>query len=444
MCRTSVLGGHTEKCDQCEFTRISYNSCRNRHCPKCGNTERAKWLHSRQGELLPLPYFHVVFTVPEAIARIAFYNKDVVYGILFGTAAETLLTLARDPKHLGCEIGFFGILHTWGQNLLHHPHVHFVIPDGGISPDRKWISCRPAFFLPAKVLSRLFRRLFLEALRRAFQKRQLQFCGEITALQQHAAFRNYLLPLQRAEWVVYAKPPLGGPHKVLDYLGRYTHRVALSNDRILDVSNAQVTFQWRDYRANNKYKSRRMSLAADEFIRRFLMHTLPAGFQRIRYFGFLANRFRKPKLALCRKLLSDPIAELLPAPETCRDFAALLSEPFRHCPKCSTGTLIRILFLPPYRWPQRPPIPHEQAPHSSHRARCFTSSPARQCARHAARHATTPHNNLPSSPSRLRQAVRWPFCPCCCPKNLPRQRFRQHLSPAVSHSIPITDLFVAV
>jgi len=355
VCRTSVLGGHAEICSQCDFTRISYNSCRNRHCPKCQNTERAKWLESRRGELLPVEYFHVVFTVPEPIARIAFYNKELVYGILFRAASETLLTIARDRQHLGAEIGFFGILHTWGQNLLHHPHIHFVIPGGGISPDLQWVSCRPGFFLPVKVLSRLFRRLFLKALREAFEKQQLRFPGEIEGLQQQPAFQNYLLPLEQAEWVVYAKPPFGGPQKVLDYLGRYTHRVALSNDRILNVSNGEVTFQWRDYRTRDKYQSRVMMVPADEFIRRFLIHTQPPRFQRIRYFGFMANRFRKEKLELCRKLLSNPITDLLPAPAQCHDReAALLTQLFHHCPQCRTGILIRMA-LPVYRWPAEPP-----------------------------------------------------------------------------------------
>jgi hypothetical protein len=356
VCRTSVLGGHAEKCAQCDFTRISYNSCRNRHCPKCQNTDRARWLESRQGELLPVEYFHVVFTVPEEIARIAFYNKEIVYGILFRAASETLQTIAGDPKHLGAEIGFFGILHTWGQNLLHHPHVHFVIPGGGIRPDGAWIGCRPGFFLPVRVLSRLFRRLFIELLRAAFTNGKLKFFGGLESLREEAALDHYLAPLVKTEWVVYAKKPFGGPRKVLDYLGRYTHRVALSNDRILDVSDAQVTFRWRDYRAKTKYKSRTMTVSADEFIRRFLIHTLPPGFRRIRYFGLMASRFRKEKLALCRNLLSELTSELLPAPPQCGAVAAVFrSQPFPRCPKCQTGILIRIAILPGYRWPARPP-----------------------------------------------------------------------------------------
>jgi hypothetical protein len=356
VCRTSALGGHAEKCGQCDFTRISYNSCRNRHCPKCQNTERAKWLESRQGELLPVEYFHVVFTIPEELARIALQNKEAVYGILFRSAAETLLTIARDPKHLGAEIGFFGILHTWGQNLLHHPHVHFVVPGGGVGPDGEWVSCRPGFFLPVRVLSRLFRRLFLKALREAFQRSQLQFFGQIETLKDQAAFHRHLEPLENTDWVVYAKPPFGGPQKVLDYLGRYTHRVAISNNRLVDISAGEVRFRWKDYRGKAKQKSRVMTLRADEFIRRFLMHTLPPGFQRIRYFGFLANRLRKEKLALCRKLLSSPVAELLPGSTQCREVSqAVSAHSFRRCPNCNSNILIRILFLPAYRWPERPP-----------------------------------------------------------------------------------------
>jgi len=356
LCRTSALGGHAEKCSHCDYTRIAYNSCRNRHCPKCQNTERAKWLESRRGELLPVEYFHVVFTIPEQLARIAFYNKEVVYGILFRTAAETLATIARDPKHLGAEIGFFGVLHTWGQNLLHHPHVHFVVPGGGLSPDRKWVSCRPGFFLPVKVLSRLFRRLFLKALSQAFGRKQLQFFGGIERLKDETAFRDFLAPLEKTEWVVYAKLPFGGPQQVLEYLGRYTHRVAISNHRIRHVSNGQVSFQWKDYRAGNRQKQRLMTLPAEEFIRRFLIHTLPTGFQRIRYFGLLANRFRKEKLTLCRQLLNGAAGELLPDVVQCGNMLRATDPAvFHRCPNCRTGVLIRIAMIPAYRWPLRPP-----------------------------------------------------------------------------------------
>ena len=357
VCRTAALGGHVEECGRCHHTRIAYNSCRNRHCPKCQNGERAKWLESRKAELLPVEYFHVVFTIPEELARIAFYNQQTVYGILMRTASETLLTIARDPRHLGAEIGFFAILHTWGQNLRHHPHLHCVIPGGGISPDHdRWIACPPGFFLPVRVLSRLFRRLFLEALQKAFQKEELRFVGDIEALKETAAFASYLAPLAQREWVVYAKPPFGGPRQALEYLGRYTHRVAISNERLLAVDNGEVTFQWKDYRHKHKQKSRVMTLAVDEFIRRFLMHTLPAGFQRIRHFGFLSNRHRKEKLGLCRKLLSSPVAELLPEPIPCRVLPGILTiRPPARCPKCKTGLMLQVGLVPPYRWPQRPP-----------------------------------------------------------------------------------------
>lgn len=361
LCRTAALGGHVERCSQCDFTRIAYNSCRNRHCPKCQNAERAHWLESRKAELLPVEYFHVVFTIPEELARIAFHNKEALYGILFRTASETLLTIARDPKHLGAEIGFFAILHTWGQNLLHHPHVHCVVPGGGLSPDyEQWTGCKPGFFLPVRVLSRLFRRLFLEALEEAFESGRLKFFGALEELRDPSAFTAYLTPLKSREWVVYAKPPFGGPQQALEYLGRYTHRIALSNQRILhvnnsDVNNGEVTFQWKDYRSPHKQKSRTMTLPADEFIRRFLIHTLPAGFQRIRHFGFLANRHRREKLALCRRLLIPPSAALLPGTAQCSELGTALSKPPElRCPRCG-GALIRLGPVPAYVWPARPP-----------------------------------------------------------------------------------------
>lgn len=343
LCRTSALGGHAEKCSRCSYARNSYNSCRNRHCPKCQGADRRKWLENRQGELLPVEYFHVVFTLPEAVARIAFYNQQIVYGILFRTAAQTLLTIAHDPKHLGAEIGFFGILHTWGQNLLHHPHVHFVVPGGGISPDDHWVRCRPGFFLPVRVLSRLFRRLFLDALCRAFENHRLQFFGELAPLRTPTAFQAFLDPLADSEWVVYAKKPFGGPQTAIQYLGRYTHRVALSNDRILDVSQGHVTFRWKDYRGQDRHKIRTMTLDADEFIRRFLIHTLPPGFQRIRYFGLMANRHRQDRLAHCRQLLFTEADRLLPSIAQCQAVRRdpNVREPDR-CPQCRTGILIRV------------------------------------------------------------------------------------------------------
>jgi hypothetical protein len=357
VCRTAALGGHLEECDHCQFTRNAYNSCRNRHCPKCQNTERAKWLESRKAELLPVEYFHVVFTVPEQVAQIAFYNKETVYNILFRATADTLLTIAGDPKHLGAGIGFFAILHTWGQNLLHHPHLHCVVPGGGLSPDHeRWISCLPGFFLPVRVLSRLFRRLFLEALQEAFENGQLNFFGDLEHLRDAAAFTSFVAPLRGTEWVVYAKPPFGGPQQVLEYLGRYTHRVAISNQRLLSLSDDQVSFQWKDYRSEHKQKSKVMTVPADEFVRRFLIHTLPPGFQRIRHFGFMANCHRQAKLDLCRQLLSHPIQDLLPQPADCRFLLeALTPEPVRRCPRCGLGAMIRIAVLPYYRWPAVPP-----------------------------------------------------------------------------------------
>jgi hypothetical protein len=356
ICRTAALGVHVEQCDRCQHLRYAYSSCRNRHCPKCQNTERARWLAARKAELLPVEYFHVVFTVPEEVARIAFYNQQVVYHILFRTASETLLTIARDPRHLGAEIGFFAILHTWGQNLQYHPHLHCVVPGGGLSADgERWIGCRPGFFLPVRVLSRLFRRLFLEALRKAFQQGKLRFVGQIQPLQTPAAFHRYLAPVEQSEWVVYAKPPFGGPQQVLEYLGRYTHRVAISNQRILAVHNHQITFQWKDYRHQHKQKSRLMTLEADEFIRRFLLHTLPPGFQRIRHFGFLTNRHRQEKLALCRQLLTRPVTELLPAAAQCLLLLTVLTaQPPARCPQCKQGTMIRLGFVPAHLWLARP------------------------------------------------------------------------------------------
>jgi hypothetical protein len=359
VCRTATLGGHVEKCSQCDYSRIAYNSCRNRHCPKCQTAERAKWLLDREAELLPVEYFHVVFTLPEPIARIAFHNREVVYGILFHAAAQTLLTIARDRKHLGAEIGFFAILHTWGQNLLHHPHVHCVVPGGGLSPDHeRWVSCRRGFFVSVKVLSRLFRRLFLKALEKAFHKNRLQFFSELEPLQDLAVFRRYLAPLRSAEWVVYAKPPFGGAHQALAYLSRYTHRIAISNQRLLAIDNGEVTFQWKDYRSQDRNQSRTMTLTDVEFIRRFLIHVQPPGLPRIRYFGFLANRYRREKLALCRQLIAAAAPGLLPDAEQCRPLLSQLHAPPAHphsCPRCGTGQIMRIGIIRAYLWPDRPP-----------------------------------------------------------------------------------------
>jgi putative transposase/transposase-like zinc-binding protein len=345
-CRTAALGGHVQQCDQCDHIRVSYNSCRNRHCPKCQGQARAEWLEKRKAELLPVEYFHVVFTLPEPLAAIAYQNKAAVYDILFRTAAETLLTIARDPQHLGAEIGFFAVLHTWGQNLHHHPHLHCVVPGGGLSRDHeRWIACRPGFFLPVRVLSRLFRRLFLEALQKAFQADQLQFFSHLEPLRDPAAFAAYLKPLRETEWVVYAKPPFGGPEQVLTYLGRYTHRVAISNQRLASLQDGKVSFQWKDYRHHNRAKT--MTLEAEEFIRRFLLHALPPQFQRIRNYGFLANSHRREKLALCQQLLTADPTGLLPVILAAVAFTPAQADDPRQCPACGRGVMVRIeTFLP--------------------------------------------------------------------------------------------------
>jgi Putative transposase/Transposase zinc-binding domain len=341
-CRTARLGGHIERCADCGLIRIAYNSCRNRHCPKCQGAARAEWLAARQAELLPVPYFHLVFTLPPAAAEIAFHNKTAVYAILFKAAADTLRTIAADPKHLGAQVGAVAVLHSWGQNLHYHPHVHCIVPGGGPSLDRtRWVACRPGFFLPVRVLSRRFRRLFLGELQAAYAGGRLGFFGELAALARPAAFANRLAALRRQEWVVYAKPPFGGPSQVLAYLGRYTHRVAIANSRLVAAEDGQVAFRWRDWRHHGKAKL--MVLAADEFIRRFLLHSLPDGFHRIRHYGFLANRERTDKLALCRRLLAAAAVGSGRDPDPpSRPTTPAASET---CPCCG-GAMIRLGIVP--------------------------------------------------------------------------------------------------
>jgi hypothetical protein len=341
-CRTAALGGHVERCGDCGHQRIAYNSCRNRNCPKCQGLARAQWLADRQAELLDVPYFHVVFTVPHPIATIAFQNQTAVYDILFRAASETLRTIAADPKHLGVEIGFLAVLHTWGQNLLHHPHLHCLVPGGGIAPDgQSWISCRSGFFLPVTVLSRMFRGLFLHYLEKACAAGELHFFSEHRHLHEPTAFRRYLAPARDTEWVVYAKRPFAGPTQVLDYVGRYTHRVAISNNRLVSIKGERVRFRWKDYRDDNQQKT--MSLQAGEFIRRFLIHVLPDGFHRIRYFGFLGNCHRVPKLALCRELLRmAPAAPADPPADYRHRYEALTGMSLRQCPYCLTGIMVVI------------------------------------------------------------------------------------------------------
>jgi hypothetical protein len=348
VCRTSALGGHLERCDECGHERSAFNSCRDRHCPKCQCLARAQWIEDRQAELLDCQYFHVVFTVPEEIAAVAYQNKELVYGILFQATAETLKTIAADPKHLGAEIGFFAVLHTWGQNLQHHPHLHCVVPGGGLSPNgQRWVSCRPGFFLPVRVLSRLFRRLFLESLQKAFDSGKLLFFTSLEAMREPDAFAQCVARAKACEWVVYAKRPFAGPQQVLDYVGRYTHRVAISNNRLLDIENDQIRFQWKDYRHSDEVKT--MTLPADEFIRRFLLHVLPDGFQRIRYYGFLGNRYRREKLEQCRRLLGMPVPQInaLPAEKDYRDrLEELTGQSLHQCPQCKQGRMLVVAILP--------------------------------------------------------------------------------------------------
>jgi hypothetical protein len=307
ICRTAALGGHVERCEDCAHTRIAYNSCRNRHCPKCQWAAAERWLAAREAELLPVPYFHVVFTLPAAIGAIAYQNKAKVYGLLFTAAAETLTTIAADPKHLGADIGLTAVLHTWGQSLDHHPHVHCIVPGGGVAPDgTSWVRCRPGFFLPVRVLSRLFRRLFLEGLVAAYEADELQFFSNLVALVDRKAFQSYLAPLRTRKWVVYAKRPFAGPKQVLSYLARYTHRVAIGNSRLLGLTDEHVSFRWKDYRENGDHRNKVMQLAVGEFMRRFLLHVLPDGFHRIRHYGLFANGHRADKLVLCRRLLEVP------------------------------------------------------------------------------------------------------------------------------------------
>jgi hypothetical protein len=342
-CRTAALGGHVEQCGDCGHQRVAYNSCRNRNCPKCQGLARAQWLEDRQAELLDVPYFHVVFTVPQQIEGIAFQNQVVVYDILFRAVSETLRRIAADPKHLGAEIGFLAVLHTWGQNLMHHPHLHCLVPGGGIAPDgESWIACRAGFFLPVRVLSRMFRGLFLHYLEKAFAAGELNFFSAHHHLQEPAAFRRYLAPVHGTDWVVYAKRPFAGPAQVLDYVGRYTHRVAISNNRLVSLDDGKVRFRWKDYRDSNRQKT--MTLDAREFIRRFLIHVLPDGFHRIRYYGFLGNCHRAQKLAQCRQLLGMSSAgPAVDPPADYRDrYEMLTGRSLRECPHCHIGTMVVI------------------------------------------------------------------------------------------------------
>ena len=359
-CRTAALGGHVARCEDCSHTLIAYNSCRNRHCPKCQGTAAKQWLAEREAELLPVPYFHVVFTLPGPIADIAFQNKAVIYDLLFKAAAEATLTIAADSKHLGARIGITAVLHTWGSALTHHPHVHMIVPGGGISLDeRRWIACRPTFFLPVRVLSRLFRRLFLKMVTMAHAAGRLAFFGEHAPLADRATFAAFLAPLRNAEWVVYAKEPFGGPQAVLAYLSRYTHRVAISNRRLIAANETGVTFKWKDYRIEGPGRYKTMTLPTYEFIRRFLMHVLPKGVHRIRHYGLFANGNRAANIARARQLLAAPahVTELKSDAPADTEQLRMLPTP---CPCCG-GRMIIIESFARGQEPKHRPTPAQAA-----------------------------------------------------------------------------------
>lgn len=377
-CRTAALGGHAQRCIDCGHERIQYNSCRNRHCPKCQAMARSAWLQKREAELLPIPYFHLVFTLPHELGPLALQNKSVVYGILFRAAAETLRELAADPKHLGAQIGSLMVLHTWGQNLMHHPHVHAIVTGGGISPDgNRWVPCKRSkksgkhFLFHVEVLSQVFRGKFIALLKQAFASAQLSFHGQLQPFGDQAAFQRLLNQAARQPWVVYAKRPFSSPNCVLKYLARYTHRVAISNQRLVELKEGQVRFRYKDYAAGHQTKV--MPLSTEEFMRRFLMHTLPAGFVRIRYYGFLSNRFRQQQLRHCRRLLGIAASADEPSnaePVSVEDFEPTSSE---RCPVCKQGRLIVAHVVTPV-FPLRPRRPHFLRKPVSRKKACFDSS----------------------------------------------------------------------
>jgi hypothetical protein len=342
-CRTAALGGHVLRCPACDHLDIAYNSCRNRHCPKCQARAAQRWLEARQADLLPVAYYHVVFTLPAPISAIAYTNKARIYRLLFEVAAETLRTIAGDARHLGAQIGVTLVLHTWGSALTHHPHVHGIVPGGGLSADgQRWVACKPGFFLPVRVLSRLFRRRFLEELSKAHGAGQLRFFGEFAGLSEAAAFADWLTPLRRCEWVVYAKRPFAGPEAVLAYLSRYTHRVAISNQRLMAMDERGITFRWKDYRIKEGTRLKTMTLSPAEFMRRFLLHVLPDGFHRIRHFGLLANGGRRENLAKVRALLQVAPRAM---PETAdTEVSATLDQPLFVCPQCGAAMVIVEIF----------------------------------------------------------------------------------------------------
>lgn len=346
-CRRAELGGHVLHCERCDQWQIAYNSCRNRHCPKCQASAAKRWLEARQAELLPVEYYHVVFTLPAPIRAIAYQNQAVIYDLLFKTAAETLQTIARDPKHLGAHIGLTMVLHTWGSAMIYHPHVHIIVPGGGISLDgQRWQACKPGFFLPVRVLSRLFRRLFLTQLDSLHRAGKLPFFGQHQHLRDSQAFQAWLAPLHEKEWIVYAKRPFAGPEAVLAYLSRYTHRVAISNSRLLAYDEREVTFRWKDYRTKGRYRLKTMTLSAEEFIRRFLLHVLPSGIHRIRHYGLFANVGRAENVRKARQLLGaePPLTDA----DTTADGEPIATPTFV-CPDCAAPMTVVTLFENPYR-----------------------------------------------------------------------------------------------
>jgi len=357
-CRTAALGGHVARCEDCSHTLIAYNSCRNRHCPKCQGAAAKEWLAGRAPELLPVPYFHVVYTLPAELRAIAYQNKAVVYDLLFKASAETTLTIAADPKHLGARIGFISVLHTWGSALVHHPHVHMIVPGGGFSPDgSKWIACRPRYFLTVEVLSALFRRLFLQMLLAAHAAGQLQFFGDLVALADKPAFETYLKPLRNIDWVVDVREPFAGPRQVLRYLSRYTHRIAISNRRLISADANGVTFRYKDYRIEGPDRYTTMTLTTDEFIRRFLIHVLPKRFHRIRHYGLLASANRAANIAQARELLAVPPPQPEPAKAEETDDQSVLPRP---CPCCGGRMIIIETFARGCEPKHRPtPVPQQ-------------------------------------------------------------------------------------
>ncbi|MCP4045537.1 MAG: IS91 family transposase [Gammaproteobacteria bacterium] len=357
-CRSAALGGHVLRCQACEQIQVAYNSCRNRHCPKCQASAALRWLEARQADLLPVDYYHLVFTLPSQISGIAYYNKSVIYGILFRAAAETLRTIAADPRHLGASIGVTLVLHTWGSAITHHPHVHGIVPGGGLSLDgERWVACKPGFFLPVRVLSRLFRRLFLQQLSDAYHAGKLQFFGEHRSLAEATTFNDWIRPLRQIEWVVYAKRPFADPEAVLAYLSRYTHRVAIANSRLITLDEGKVTFKWKDYRNQGRTRHKQMTLTADEFMRRFLLHVLPGGFHRIRHYGLIANTGRKENLARARELLKVPEAELLASEDANEvDKAEAHEQDATYiCPECGASMIIIETFVRG-QLPRAPPM----------------------------------------------------------------------------------------